>query len=138
MKKNKKHPLEIIRKEIEKEQSSNVIAFCYAYYKDLEQAYAFYCSRYSNITYKEFLELPLDDFSKKLKSIPETEPLYKAMKSRVINIGAIKDKEERKYWQKMKMENKIPEIYLPREYTKKILKKEIESNSGKRFNQVYE
>lgn len=60
------------------------------------------------------------------------------MKSRVINVASIKDKEEKKYWQKMKMENKIPEIYLPREYTKKILKKEMENNSGKRFNQVYE
>jgi hypothetical protein len=61
----------------------------------------------------------------KIQSIPETEPLYKVMKSRTINLSEIKDKEERKYWQKMKQANKIPDIYLPREYTKKTIKKNI-------------
>lgn len=55
----------------------------------------------------------------KLSSIPETEPLYTTMKSRTINIGSIKDKEERKYWIKLKSENRIPDIYLPREYINK-------------------
>lgn len=55
----------------------------------------------------------------KLSSIPETEPLYTTMKSRTINIGSIKDKEERKYWNKLRSENRIPDIYLPREYINK-------------------
>jgi hypothetical protein len=124
----KLHPLEIIKQEIEKENKGGSIQFCYAYYKDLEQAYAFYCSRYENISYEEFLQLPLGDFDKKIKSIPEDEPLYKVMKSRVINVASIKDKEEKKYWQKMKSENKIPDVYLPREYTKKLLEKEMRLN----------
>lgn len=124
----KLHPLEIIKQEIEKENKGGSIQFCYAYYKDLEQAYAFYCSRYENISYEEFLQLPLGDFDKKIKSIPEDEPLYKVMKSRIINVASIKDKEEKKYWQKMKSENKIPDVYLPREYTKKLLEKEMRLN----------
>lgn len=82
--------------------------FCYAYWKDLEEAYAFYCARYKNISYEEFLELPITDFNRKLASMPETEPLYKIMQSRGINLNKIKDKEERKYWQELKRINKIP------------------------------
>lgn len=52
----------------------------------------------------------------KLSSMPETEPLYKTMQSRVINVASIKDKEERKYWSRLKAENRIPDIYLPKEY----------------------
>lgn len=47
----------------------------------------------------------------KLASIPETEPLYTIMKSRAINLNKIKDKEERRYWQHLKRENKIPYAY---------------------------
>ena len=55
----------------------------------------------------------------KISSIPESEPLYTTMKSRTINIGSIKDKEEQKYWSRLKSENRIPDIYLPREYINK-------------------
>ena len=48
----------------------------------------------------------------KFNSIPESEPLYNLIKSRVINVAKIKDKEERKYWRKQKQINKIPDIYL--------------------------
>ena len=48
----------------------------------------------------------------KLNSIPESEPLYKIIQSRTIDISKIKDKEERKYWREQKRINKIPEIYL--------------------------
>lgn len=48
----------------------------------------------------------------KLNSIPESEPLYKIIQSRTIDINKIKDKEERKYWREQKRINKIPEIYL--------------------------
>jgi hypothetical protein len=125
LKQKHQHPLEKIKQELEKENKSSGIQFCYAYYKDLEQAYAFYCSRYENISYNDFLQLDLNELTMKIQSIPETEPLYKVMKSRTINLSEIKDKEERKYWQKMKQANKIPDIYLPREYTKKTIKKNI-------------
>lgn len=132
MKQRHKHPLEKIKQELEKENKSSGIQFCYAYYKDLEQAYAFYCSRYENISYNDFLQLDLSELTMKIQSIPETEPLYKVMKSRTININEIKDKEERKYWQKMKQANRIPDIYLPREYTKKTIKKNIGDNIWKK------
>ena len=132
MKRRHKHPLEKIKQELEKENKSSGIQFCYAYYKDLEQAYAFYCSRYENISYNDFLQLDLNELTMKIQSIPETEPLYKVMKSRTININEIKDKEERKYWQKMKQANRIPDIYLPREYTKKTIKKNIGDNIWKK------
>lgn len=47
----------------------------------------------------------------KLQSIPENEPIHQIIKSRVINIGKIKDKEERKYWRELKRVNAIPDIY---------------------------
>lgn len=54
----------------------------------------------------------ITEFMMKLGSIPESEPIYNIIKSRVINIALIKDKEERKYWRKQKKINKIPDIYL--------------------------
>lgn len=48
----------------------------------------------------------------KLSSIPESEPLFTTLKSRVINTSEIKDKEQRKYWNKLKNKNKIPSEYL--------------------------
>lgn len=48
----------------------------------------------------------------KLDSIPESEPIFNIIKSRVIKLSTIKDKEERKYWRKQKQINKIPDIYL--------------------------
>ncbi len=47
----------------------------------------------------------------KLGSIPEDEPLFKIIKSRVIDINKIKDKEEKKYWRELKRINAIPDIY---------------------------
>lgn len=47
----------------------------------------------------------------KLSSIPEDEPLFKIIKSRVIDISKIKDKEEKKYWRELKRINAIPDIY---------------------------
>ena len=77
----------------------------------MDEAYAFYCARYDNISYSDFLQLPLTDFNRKLSSIPENEPLYTIMKSRAINLNKIKDKEERKYWEQLKRDNKIPYAY---------------------------
>lgn len=93
-------------------KTSNKTIFCFAYQEDLDQAYAFYCSRYENISYKEFMQLGLFEFKKKLGSIPKTEPLYDIIKSRTINIASIKDKEERKYWRELKRINQIPQIFI--------------------------
>ncbi len=79
----------------------------------MDQAYAFYCARYENISYKDFMQLGFFEVKKKMASIPESEPLYKIIKSRTINPAKIKDKEERKYWQELKKINEIPQIYLP-------------------------
>ena len=53
----------------------------------------------------------ITEFQRKF-SIPETEPLYKIIKSRTISLSKIKDKEEKKYWQELKRINRIPEEYL--------------------------
>ena len=66
----------------------------------------------------------------KLGSVPETEPLYTLIKSRVINIEEIKDKEERKYWRKLKRLNRIPDVYLPTEIIISELKKTIEKEGN--------
>ena len=49
---------------------------------------------------------------KKFNDIPESEPLHTVIKSRTINVNEIKDKEERKYWKKLKRINAIPSEYL--------------------------
>lgn len=119
---------------------SNKTTFCFAYQEDLDQAYAFYCSRYENISYKEFMNLGLFEFKKKLASIPKDEPLYDIIKSRTINIAKIKDKEERKYWRELKRANEIPQIFIS---TKEIFDNlkgrlneasQLGGNNGKRFN----
>lgn len=96
-----------------KTNKTNKTIFCFAYQEDLDQAYAFYCSRYQNISYKDFMQLGLFEFKKKLGSIPKTEPLYDIIKSRTINVAKIKDKEERKYWRELKRINAIPQIFIP-------------------------
>lgn len=126
----RKRPAQIIKEELEKDKRSNGIQFCFAYYRDIEEAYSFYCARYDNISYNEFLNLGLEEFKMKLASIPETEPLYKTMQSRVINVASIKDKEERKYWNRMKSENRIPDIYLPKEYINKRVKTQIKEGGN--------
>lgn len=90
----------------------NKTIFCFAYYDDLNQAYAFYCSRYENISWKEFLNLGFFEFKKKLGSIPKSEPLYDIIKSRTIELGKIKDKNERKYWRELKKVNEIPQVFI--------------------------
>ena len=95
-------------------KSSNKKFFSFAYPSDLNQAYAFYCARYENISFKEFLNIGITEFSRKF-TIPEDEPLYKIIKSRTISLGKIKDKNERKYWQELKRINAIPYEYLSNE-----------------------
>lgn len=49
----------------------------------------------------------------KIASIPESEPLYNILKSRIINPAKIKNKDERNHWRELKEKNKIPDIYKP-------------------------
>ena len=114
----------------------NKMILCLPY--DLEQIYSFWCARYENISLEEFLNIRLSEFNMKINSIPESEPLHNIIKSRVINIGKIKDKEERKYWREQRKINKIPDIYLSSqeldEQLKKGIRKNLGGNNGKRFN----
>lgn len=64
------------------------------------------------MTMKEFRELPLSDFIRKFKSVPENEPLFTIIKARTIDTSKIKDKQEKKYWNELKRINKIPSEYL--------------------------
>ena len=66
----------------------------------------------------------------KLSSIPESEPLYKIIKSRVIKLSSIKDKEEKKYWRDLRKANKIPDEYLPYEENDENLKDIISQIGG--------
>jgi len=107
---------------------------CFAYDKDLVQIYDFYCARYENITYKQFLDLGINEIQRKIASIPESEPLFTILKSRVINLSQIKDKNERAHWRKLKHENRIPDIYLPsQELDYKLNDKLGGLKDGKRF-----
>ena len=111
----------------------NETILCYGYEKDLIQIYDFYCARYENITYQEFLDKGINEIQKKLMSIPESEPLYTIIKSRVINIAKIKDKEERKHWRELKEANKIPDIYKPSQELDINLNNKLGGLNGKRF-----
>ena len=111
-------------------KSKSETIFSWAYPEDLDQAYAFYCSRYENISWEEFMNLGFFEVRKKMGSIPESEPIYKIIKSRTINTSKIKDKEERKYWQELKRINKIPEIYLPTSEINKRLEQFIKQKRG--------
>ena len=82
------------------------------------------------MTYKEFLQLPLTEFNMKFNSIPESEPLYKIIQSRTIDLNKIKDKEERKYWREQKRINKIPDIYLSNRELDQDLKESMIRNVG--------
>lgn len=81
----------------------------------MNDIYPFICRNYGNITYNELMNMGYEEFSMKLGSIPESEPLFTIYKSRSINIEKIKDKEERKYWRELKRANKIPDIYKTEE-----------------------
>ena len=101
---------------------------------DLLNIYAFFCARYGNITYKELLDMGYEEFSAKLSSIPKEEPLYDIIKSRVIKLDSIKDKEERKYWRDLKQANKIPDIYKSNDMVVGELKNKINGNRGLLWN----
>ena len=53
----------------------------------------------------------LSTFMKKFNSMPESEPLYTIIKSRTMNIDELKDKDEKKYWRKLRRINRIPDEY---------------------------
>ncbi len=114
--------------------------FCFGYNQDLENAYAFYCSRYENISFDEFLKLPINEAIRKISSVPKGEPLYDIIKSRTINISKIKDKEEKKYWREQKRINEIPHIFLSDKEINNMLSEAIQNNkiggkrNGKGFN----
>ena len=103
---------------------------CFAYDKDLQQMYSFYCARYKDMRFEEFMKLGYEEFSMKLASIPETEPLYTIIKSRTIDIGKIKDKEERKYWRELKKLNAIPDIYKSNEELDRDLRASLKKVGG--------
>lgn len=77
------------------------------------------------MSFNEFLNIGITEFNRKLSSIPKSEPLFEIIQSRVINTSKIKDKEERKKWQKLKKINKIPQIYLSSNEIYSNLKEEI-------------
>ena len=113
-----------------KPKKDNNMIICFGYESDLQQMYAFYCARYENIKYDDFLKLGINEFSMKLNSIPKDEPLYEIIKSRTININTIKDKEERKYWRELKRINRIPDEYKTNEEIEKEIKKELKNYEG--------
>lgn len=100
---------------------------------DNKDIYAFWCSRYGNISYNEYLKIGYEEFCMKVASIPETEPLYKIIKSRTIDLQKIKNKEERKYWRDLKRINAIPDIYKSTEEIDMEIQKELGERNGKEF-----
>lgn len=108
----------------------NETIICFAYDNDLHQMYSFYCARYKDMRFEEFMKLGYEEFSMKLASIPETEPLYTIIKSRTIDIGKIKDKEERKYWRELKKLNAIPDIYKSNEELDRDLRASLKNVGG--------
>lgn len=80
------------------------------------------------MTYNELLEMGYEEFSMKLSSIPNNEPLYEVIKSRVIKLSEIKDKEERRYWRNLKKVNAIPDIYKSNKDIYKELASQVNRN----------
>lgn len=115
---------------MKKNKGTGETIISYAYENDLEQMYAFYCARYENIKFDDFMKLGFEEFSMKLASIPESEPLFKIIKSRTIDLTKIKDKEERRYWRELKKINEIPDIYKPLEELDKNIQKEFKNMRG--------
>ena len=64
----------------------------------------------------------------KLNSLPETEPFYKVIKSRSINLSKIKDKEERRYWRELSQINAIPSIYISNKELNSELRQNLKNN----------
>lgn len=108
--------------------TSNTMIVCIPY--DIDSIYAFMCSRYGNINYKDLMNMGYEEFTAKLSSIPEYEPLFKIFKSRIIDPSKIKDKEERKYWNELKRVNKIPDIYKTIDEIHIELKNQTRKNGG--------
>ena len=117
---------------------SNDTIICFAYENDLIQIYDFYCARYENISWEKFMNLGINELMKKMQSIPESEPLHQIIKSRTINVGKIKDKEERKYWRELKEINRIPDIYIPNQELDNMLNKKLGGlKNGNKSNKFY-
>lgn len=117
-----------IQNDYVRQHKNSKMTICFAYPEDLEQMYAFYCARYENITFEEFMKLGFNEFMMKLNSLPKTEPFYDIVKSRVINLSKIKDKEERRYWRELSQINAIPSIYKSNEELDIELKNTIKNN----------
>lgn len=86
------------------------------------------------MTYQELLDMGYEEFSAKLNSIPKDEPLYEIIKSRVIKLESIKDKEERKYWRDLKQANKIPDIYKSNDMVLSEMKNKLNGKRGLLWN----
>jgi len=86
------------------------------------------------MTYNELLEMGYEEFSMKLSSIPNNEPLYEVIKSRVIKLSEIKDKEERRYWRNLKKVNAIPDIYKSNKDIYKELASQVNRNEVLKWN----
>ena len=117
---------------------NNDTIISFAYENDLIQIYDFYCARYENISWEQFMGLGINELRKKMQSIPENEPLHTIIKSRTINLTKIKNKDERKYWREMKEINKIPDIYIPSQELDKTLESKLGGlRNGNKFNEIY-
>jgi hypothetical protein len=103
---------------------------CFGYDSDLEQMYAFYCARYENIRFRDFLRLGIEEFNMKLNSMPKDEPLFEIIKSRTIDLSKIKNKEERKHWAELKKINRIPDIYKSVEEIEMEMKEQLRNYEG--------
>lgn len=121
-----RHPYQsAVENNYDRIHKTNKTILCYGYDKDLVQIYDFYCARYKNISYSEFLDIGITEIQMKLSSIPETEPLYTIIKSRIVNPNKIKNKEERNHWKELKESNKIPDIYIPNDELEITINKKI-------------
>ena len=102
---------------------------------DFNDILAFFSARYRIDKEKDLLELGYEEFNAKVSSLPSSEPLYDIIKSRAINISEIKDKNERKYWRKLKEANRIPDIYKSNQEILDSLTKQVGQNKeGLKWN----
>lgn len=82
------------------------------------------------------MNLGINEVRRKMKSIPESEPLFTIIKSRTINTAKIKDKNERKYWEELKRINRIPDIYISNQEIEINLKKKLGEKNGNKFTKI--
>ncbi len=78
------------------------------------------------------MNIGITEFNRKISSIPESEPLFTRIKSRVMNLNEINDKEQRKFWSKQRETYKIPQIYLSSQELDANLKEELKKNGAKK------